>query len=125
MISGFEKLDVWRLSHELALRLYNLTRKFPPEERFGVTAQIRRAALAIPTNLAEGNARQYWREYLQFCGVARGSTAEVRYLRRFVYDMGLISHPEFESLTHEYGRVGQMLNALMATLRGHARRPRK
>ena len=117
MISGFERLEVWRISHELALRTYEVTKSFPREERFGITAQLRRAALSIPTNLAEGNARKHPKEYLRFCDIARGSLAELRYLLRFARDLGLLSEEHFEELAKGYETVGRMLNALMNSIR--------
>lgn len=116
MISGFERLDVWKLSHELALRLWKSSEKFPRNERFGLTAQLRRAALAIPTNIAEGNARRHQKEYLRFCAIARGSVAEVRYLLRFAHDIGVMGSYQYQEFLDGYQRIGQMLNALISSL---------
>lgn len=123
MIAGFEKLDVWKLSHELALRLFKISKQFPKDERFGITAQLRRAALAIPTNIAEGSARRHHKEFLQFCSISRGSLAEIQYLLRFVRDLDWIDPQRYDELRYEYERVGMMLNSLMTYLRGS--RPRK
>ncbi|MGH8245802.1 MAG: four helix bundle protein, partial [Gammaproteobacteria bacterium] len=73
MAVPFESLDVWQVSHELALRIYRISAEFPSHERFGLTSQLRRAAIAIPTDIAEGNARGGSREYIHFCHIARGS----------------------------------------------------
>lgn len=117
MISGYEKLNVWKLSHELALQTYEITKTFPREERFGITAQLRRAALSIPTNLAEGNARRHPKEYLRYCDIARGSLAEVRYLLRFALDLAALSLEGYMKLSSGYESVGRMLNALMQSIR--------
>lgn len=117
MISGYEKLNVWKLSHELALQTYEMTKKFPREERFGITAQLRRAALSIPTNLAEGNARRHPKEYLRYCDIARGSLAEVRYLLRFALDLTALSLEDYVELSAGYESAGRMLNALMQSIR--------
>src|SRR2546426_4709245 len=113
----FESLDVWRLSHELALRIFRVTQPFPSEERFGLVTQLRRAAIGIPSSLAEGNARASPREYLHFCYIVRGSLAEVRYLLRVSRDLGLIDECTFAELLQEYDRVGKMLHFLIASIR--------
>ena len=117
MISGYEKLDVWKLSHELALKIYRLSRQFPRDERFGLTQQIRRSALAVPTNIAEGNARGHLKEFTQFCNIAKGSVAEIRYLLRFAIDYGILEQRQYLDLSEGYDRVGRMLNRLITYLR--------
>jgi four helix bundle protein len=113
-----EHLDVWKLSHRLALDVYRVTKSFPVQETYGLTAQLRRAALAIPTNLAEGNARGSSRENVRFCLIARGSLAEVRYLLRFAYDLGILPCPQFERLAQEYDRFGKMLYFFITSMQG-------
>lgn len=117
MIYRFEKLQVWQLAHELVLGVYRATKTFPPAERFELTAQIRRAAAAIPTNLSEGGARGHRREYLQFCYIARGSGAELRYLLRLALDLGYLSSSEADSLNRQVENVMRMLNGLIRSLR--------
>lgn len=72
-----KKLDVWKLSMELVLAAYKVTETLPNEERFGLTAQIRRSAVSIPSNIAEGAARQTKREFANFLHVAQGSLSEL------------------------------------------------
>ena len=117
MIYRFEKLQVWQLAHSLVLSVYRTTKSYPPSERFDLTAQIRRAAAAIPTNLSEGGARGHRREYLQFCFIARGSGAELRYLLRLSFDLGYISSAEFDTLNEHLENVMRMLNGLIRSLR--------
>ncbi len=124
MISGYERMDVWRVSHELARRLFKFSKQFPPDEKFGITAQLRRASLAIPTNIAEGSARLHPKEYLQFCSISRGSLAETRYLLRFIHDLGWINPQDYSDFVASYERVGQMLNSLMAYLQGRKQHKR-
>lgn len=80
---GYKKLTVWRKADELAYRIYLATRSFPKEERYGITSQLRRAALSVPTNIVEGYGRQGRNELRQFANIALGSLAEVRYLIDF------------------------------------------
>lgn len=76
-IQSFRDLTVWQKSFDLAERIYIFTSKLPAEEKFGITSQIRRCAVSVPSNIAEGCARNNRKEYLQFVGIARGSAAEL------------------------------------------------
>ena len=78
-MKSVEELDVFKLSHEMALAIYELTRNFPEEEKFGLTSQMRRAAYSVPMNLVEGANRLNSKEYRQFVGIAKGSAGEVTY----------------------------------------------
>jgi four helix bundle protein len=74
---GHHKLDAWKISRQLVASVYRLTQHFPKEELFGLTTQMRRAAVSIPANIAEGAARTGPREFLQFLNIARGSLSEL------------------------------------------------
>jgi four helix bundle protein len=74
---GYRDLQVWDKAMELVLEVYRITALFPQDERFGLTAQLRRAAVSVPSNIAEGHARTTRREYKTFLSIARGSVAEV------------------------------------------------
>ena len=71
----FTELTVWQRSHELALEIYRLTERFPKDERFGVTSQLRRAAVSTASNIAEGSKRQHRRDYARFLNIAEASLA--------------------------------------------------
>jgi len=77
MVKSFRDLDVWHLSVELAETVYRVTARFPKSELFALTAQMRRAAVSIPSNIAEGRARDSTREFLHFLAISRGSLAEL------------------------------------------------
>lgn len=77
MVESFRDLDVWRLALDLAEGVYQCTSSFPKSELFGLTAQMRRAAVSIPSNIAEGRARSSTKEFLQFLSIALGSLAEL------------------------------------------------
>ncbi len=108
----YERFDAWKLGHALALELYCATDKWPKEERFGLTSQLRRAALSVPTNIAEGAAKRGPREFRRFLDIALGSLAEISYLLRFGLDRGLIPPErwsELESLRNRVNLVTWML----------------
>src|SRR5262245_40496824 len=96
-----KKLDVWRLLMELARKLYRLTAPYPQEERYGLAAQMRRAAVGVPSNLAEGAARASRKEFRQFLSIARGSLSELDTQLDLSEELCLISSAarrEFDSM---------------------------
>lgn len=111
-----EDLDVFKLSHSLALEIFKLTKTFPEEEKFGLISQMRRAAYSIPMNLMEGAHRLGTKEYRQFVGIARGSTGEVKYQLMLVKDLEYISEDLYSNLRLKYERVSQMLTKLAKSL---------
>lgn len=82
-MKDYKELSFWRKSHELALEVYKVTNSFPKEETYGLTSQLRRAALSIPTNTAEGCGRESRKEFKRYLVIASGSAAEVEYLLFF------------------------------------------
>ena len=116
MAPAYENLEVWQLSHDLAVKVYQVTSRFPDSEKYGLVSQIRRAAVAIPTNVVEGNARSHRREYVQFCHIARASAVEVRYLLRLSSDLGFLSREHFGVLDEGYDRISKMLHGLVKSL---------
>jgi four helix bundle protein len=86
-----DKLEVFHRSHRLALDLYRLTEGLPASERYGLSAQIRRAIVSVPTNIVEGCLRRSTRDYVRFLDIALGSAAEVRYLLALAVDLNLLN----------------------------------
>lgn len=113
----FERLQVWRKSQQLASEIYDLTKVLPKEQAFELASQLRRAALSIPTNIAEGNESGSRREKIRFSLIAKRSVAEVRSLLRFAQDRKIIVEAEFRRLDVGYDRVGKMLYFLIDSLR--------
>ena len=111
-----EDLDVFKLSHSLALEIFELTKTFPKEEKFGLISQMRRAAYSIPMNLMEGAHRLSSKEYRQFVGIAKGSTGEIKYQLLLIKDLKYISEDMYSNLLPEYERVSQMLTKLAKSL---------
>jgi four helix bundle protein len=108
-----EKLDAYRLSRELAVELYRCTAGFPQDERFGLTSQIRRAAVAIPANIAEGAARRSKREFSRFLLIARGSATELRLLLDIAHETGSLREEDFHRCEQKLDRVFAMTSGLI------------
>lgn len=106
--AGYKKLIAWQKADELAYQIYMETKKFPKEEIYGVTSQLRRAASSIPTNLVEGTGRQGKKELKQFVNIALGSIAETEYLLDFSLRLGYFSqeaHKRLQDLRQEVGNL--------------------
>lgn len=106
--SSYERIKAWQKAHLLALEVYTVTKTFPRQEAFGLTSQLRRAAISIPTNIAEGYARQNQKVFGTFLDTAYASLVEIKYLVRFSYEVGYVSKTKFgrlESLADEVGKV--------------------
>ena len=117
MVQSFRDLQVWQRCMELAIVIYRLTREFPRDELYGLSSQMRRAVVSIPSNIAEGQARNSTGEFRQFLGVARGSNSElqtqIQIASRLQFgDAKLLS--EADGLAHE---VGKMLFSMLESLK--------
>jgi four helix bundle protein len=113
----YQDLAVWNLAYDFALDAYRVTAQFPAEERFGLSQQIRRAAVAIVANLAEGKGRGSRKEFLHFCTIARGSQAELDALLLLSRGLGFLPEGEWAALSDRCKQIGRMLNRLVASLR--------
>lgn len=110
---SFRELIVWQRSIQLAVAIYKLTRAFPREEMYGITSQMRRTAVSIPSNIAEGQGRLSTGEFRQFLGIARGSNFELQTQIEIARALGIGEAEqidETESLSHE---VGKMIYAIL------------
>jgi len=107
-LKGYKKLIVWRKADELAFEVYIATKNFPKDEIYGITSQLRRAVLSVPTNIVEGYGRQGRRELRQFVNIALGSLAETEYLLDFSLKLGYLiktKHNKLQSLRQETGAL--------------------
>jgi len=112
----FEKLAAWQACHRLVLHAYRITRRFPADERYGLTAQLRRAAVSAAANIAEGSAKKGKREFRRYLDNARGSLAELAYLFILVSELGLVSKDEAVLLTCEQNRAGALTWKLLRAM---------
>ena len=94
------------------MTIYQLTERFPRDERFGLTSQLRRAAISVPANIAEGSKRRRPRDYARFLNIAEGSLAEAGYLLLLSRDLGHLSGADQAAIAEEIDQVARMLNAL-------------
>jgi len=113
----WKKLNVWKLADKLALRVYEVTRRFPRDEVYGITSQLRRAALSIPTNIVEGYSRKGDKELAHFLSISFASLSEVKYLIYFSDNLGYLSEEEYQGLKEVCDNVGRSLWAFYAKVK--------
>lgn len=109
MEKGYNKLLVWKRADNLAFQVYVETRTFPKDEIYGITSQLRRAALSIALNIVEGSGRQNKNELRQFINIALGSLAETEYLLDFCHRLGYFSAPTYKRLENLRKEAGCLL----------------
>ena len=114
---GFRELEVWRLSMTLVENCYRITARLPVEERYGLTSQIRRAAISIPANIAEGHNRRIQKPYRNHVNIAMGSQAELETLLELAVRLAFVSSPSLTDTDTLVRRVGQMLHGLRRSLK--------
>ena len=113
----YKDLTVWQKAMDLATEIYRLTKKLPKEELYGLTNQLRRAAISIPSNIAEGNARFSAKEYVRFLSIARGSNAEVETQLLLCVRLDYLTSAEIEETLSLNDEIGKMLTAMIKKLR--------
>jgi four helix bundle protein len=111
------KLRAFELADEVALSVYRVTAEFPKEELYGITSQIRRAAVSVPSNIVEGCARSTQTEYLRFLTIAFGSLRELRYQLNLSCRLGYLDGADFTPLEQKIIETEKVLNGLIGTLR--------
>ena len=106
---GYKKLTVWKKADELVYQIYLITKNFPKEEMYGLTSQLRRAALSVPTNIVEGYGRQSKKELKHFVNIALGSLAETKYLLYFSKRLDYAQKVQYNKLNNLADEVGRLL----------------
>jgi four helix bundle protein len=117
MGQGYRDLVAWQKSVALVTDVYRATRTFPADERFGLTSQMRRAAVSVPSNIAEGHGRQSPGEFRQFLGQARGSLSELETQLEIAANLELLDRARAQALQEQVAEVGRILNGLLTSLR--------
>ncbi|WP_307310343.1 four helix bundle protein [Epilithonimonas hungarica] len=116
-MAHFKELIVWQKSIDLVTEIYRITEKFPSNEIYGLTLQLRRASVSVPSNIAEGNTRRCKADYLQFLRIARGSCSEIETQIIISKNLGFIDDNIFETLSFNIIEISKMLNGLINSLK--------
>ena len=116
-VSSYRELKVWQMGIQLARSTYTLTQKFPKDELYGLTSQMRRAAVSIPANIAEGHARDSTKEFLHHISIALGSLAELETLYVLAESFGYSDTAAVAALLQNTDEEGKMLRGLQKTLK--------
>jgi len=115
-LKSYKDLKVWQRSYQLCLEIYKITKGFPDEEKYGLTSQLRRAAVSVPSNISEGYGRKTTPEYIQFLYIAYGSVCEIETQILLSGDLGYISNGRLEMLNEGIREVERILKALIRSL---------
>jgi four helix bundle protein len=118
MLKNFKELKVWQKAYKLCLDVYHITKDFPAEEKFGLTSQIRRAAVSIPSNISEGYGRRTTPDYIRSLYIAYGSNCELETQALLSSDLAYIDKEVKNTLLEKISEVERMLKALIKSLEG-------
>ena len=118
-LKSYQDLEVWKKSIELAEMVYQISARFPAAEKFGMTSQVRRAAVSVAANIAEGAERHGTGEFRQFLGIASGSLAETETFLILAQRLGMAKEEQVKLLLAQAADVGRMLNGLKRSLRSN------
>ena len=114
---GYKKLKVWKKAHKMAMEIYNVTKEFPKEELYGISSQLRRAALSVPINIVEGHAGNSKRGFLSFLSIANRSLVETEYLLEICTELNVLSKADYDKLENLRSEVAIILHAFIKSLR--------
>lgn len=114
---NWKDLNVWKESHDLVKKVYKILSSFPKEEMYGLTSQMKRAAVSVPTNIVEGFSRKTTKEYILFLFNSRGSLEELRYLSFLSLELKFLSRENYDYIEKSCEGISKMLNALIKKLR--------
>ena len=118
-------LDVWKLSIELVLDIYQICRQMPVHERYGLSAQMKRAAVSIPSNVAEGAARKSHKEFIQFLFISKSSAAEVQSHLYVAMDQGYITEKSFNEIYDKAEKVSKLTSGFIKYLTSQLKKPKQ
>ncbi|MCC6324236.1 MAG: four helix bundle protein [Candidatus Brocadia sp.] len=115
-VKSYRDLIVWQKSITLTKKIYAFTQLFPKEEIYGLTSQMRRAAVSIACNIAEGQARNSTGEFIQFLGISKGSLAELETLQLLSKEMNFLTEENYLTLSNNCAEINKLLTALIKSL---------
>jgi four helix bundle protein len=116
-MDGYQGLKVWQLGIEISIAVYELTNEFPGREVYGLSSQLRRAAVSIPSNIAEGNSRGQTKDFIRFISIARGSVAELETQLLIAQRLNIARPAEIQKVIAMLHEEGRMLTGLRNSLR--------
>ena len=119
-IHSFKDLEAWKQGHFLVLSIYRITKKYPSNEQFGITNQMRRAAVSVTSNIAEGFSRVSSKEKAQFYAIAKGSLTEIESQVLISRDLGYISSVDFEQIEEEIEQASRLITGLLKYIRANS-----
>ena len=114
---GYKRLKVWQEAHKLTLMVYKETRKFPKEELFSLTNQLRRAVVSIPANIVEGQVRGSSKSFIQYLNIANGSLVEVEYYLELAKELKYLTNEQYKVLDQQRFITGNLLNGLIKAIK--------
>ena len=115
-ITSHKNLDVWQKSMDFVTEIYSLTKRFPKEEMYGLSSQMRRAAVSIPSNIAEGRAKRTTREFIRFVNISFGSASELETQILIARNLGYVNENEIENTMSHLNEISKMLYKLLVGL---------
>jgi len=120
-IKSFEELIIWQESRKFANNVYKLTKKFPQEELYSLTSQMRRAAVSVMSNIAEGFDRRTKKEFISFLVIARASISEVQNNLYLSLDLNYINNEDFKTYYNHAQKIGKLINGLITYLKSQTK----
>lgn len=120
MIKSYRDLIVWQKSMQLVTDVYRLTRDLPKEEQYGLLSQIRRSAVSIPSNIAEGYGRKSTSDYIRFLQISRGSLYELQTQIEICLNLDFLSRQDFDDIYEKSSEIERMLNGLIKKVKASA-----
>ena len=118
-MSDYKNLIVWKKSHEFVLKIYKISSSFPRDEQYGITSQIRRASISMPSNIAEGSARGSDADFARFLRIALGSANEVDYLLLLAKEISIIKPEIYKQLSIDIDEISKMLSSFVKKLKAN------
>lgn len=116
VVNNYHDLKIWQKGHRLCLDIYRITQDFPKTEQFGLTNQMRRASVSVPSNIVEGFERGSNKEFKQFLIISRGSIGELQAQLEIAYDLGYVPKIDYDDLSERLVEVHKMTNRFIKTI---------
>jgi four helix bundle protein len=115
----FENLEAWKEAHKLVIMVYEITKNFPPDEKYRLVDQLCRSSSSVAANLVEGNSRGHRKEFIQYEYQSRGSLEETKYHLLLAKDLSLLKSDEYNGLQDQANKTGKLINGLITFLKNN------